>query len=138
MPLELPTQSVLVIDDNDFVRETVATMLGEIGFGRVAQAKDGRHALGQLAAVAPALIVCDISMKPMDGLRFVAELRKHAWPGAAGVPVIFLTVHSEAAMVKKAVQLNVNAYVVKPVQRKQLEARVLTVLENAALRGAHP
>lgn len=134
MAVSLEAVRVMVIDDNDFLRETIAAMLAEIGFHHVSQASDGNDALGQLERIDPELIICDISMKPMDGFSFVGALRKHAWPRAKDVPVIFLTVHTEAAMVKRAVTLKVNAYVVKPVQRKQLEARIYTVLENAALR----
>jgi YesN/AraC family two-component response regulator len=45
-----------------------------------------------------------------------------------------MTVHTEAPIVKRAAKLGVEAYVVKPVQKKQLEARILTVLENTAAR----
>ena len=125
---------VLVIDDNDFTRDVVAGILREIGFRELFQARDGHDALGQLETANPGLIICDIAMKPMDGLAFVAALRQHAWAGAATTPVIFLTVHTEASIVKQAVKLGVDAYVVKPVQKKQLEARVATVLERAAAR----
>jgi two-component system chemotaxis response regulator CheY len=133
MAISLETQRVMVIDDNDFVRETVSTMLTEVGFRHITQAKEGNDALRQLEAANPDIIICDISMKPMDGLEFVAALRQHAWPQATQVPVIFLTVHTEAEIVKKAVKLGVKAYVVKPVQKKQLEARVVTVLEAARM-----
>jgi two-component system chemotaxis response regulator CheY len=137
MAISLETQRVMVIDDNDFVRETVFAMLTEVGFRHIAQAKEGNDALRQLEAADPDIIICDISMKPMDGLEFVAALREHAWPRAAQVPVIFLTVHTEAAIVKQAAKLGVKAYVVKPVQKKQLEARVVTVLEAARMQRPH-
>lgn len=125
---------VLVVEDNDFVRDLVASMLREIGFKDISQAREGNDALGQLETANPGLIICDISMKPMDGLEFVEALRKHAWPGAAEVPVIFLTAHTEPPIVKQAAKLGVEAYVVKPPQKKQLEARVTMVLERAAAR----
>jgi two-component system chemotaxis response regulator CheY len=131
MTVALDTMPVMVIDDNDFIREAISVMLTDIGFREIAQARDGNDGLRQLEKVNPGLIICDVSMKPMDGLSFVEALRRQSWPGAAKVPVIFLTVHTESAIVKKAVKLGVKAYVVKPVQKKQLEARILTVLENA-------
>jgi two-component system chemotaxis response regulator CheY len=134
MGVALGTIRVLVIEDNDFMRETVASMLREIGFREVAEAQDGNDALRQLEAVNPGLIICDIEMKPMDGLEFVQALRDHTWPRAKEIPVIFLTGHTEAPIVRRALKLGVSAYVVKPVQRKQMEARVVTVLENALVR----
>ena len=125
---------VLVVEDNDFIRELVVTMLREIGFRDIAQARDGHDALSQIETADPGLIICDISMQPMDGLEFVETLRQHSWPHAAEVPVIFLTSHTEAPIVKRAFKLGVEAYVVKPVQKKQLEVRVMTTLERALKR----
>ncbi|HEX9461936.1 MAG TPA: response regulator [Alphaproteobacteria bacterium] len=136
MSLAVETIRIFVIDDNDFMREAIAAMLREIGFRDVFQAQDGDDALRQLEQANPALIICDINMKPMDGFQFVEALRAHAWPNAASVPVIFLTSHTEPSIVKRAVRLGVEAYVVKPVEKKRLEARVLTVLENALTRRA--
>ena len=48
--------------------------------------------------------------------------------------MIFLTSHTEAPIVKQAFRLGVEAYVVKPVQKKQLEVRVMTALERARAR----
>jgi len=134
MGVALGTIRALVIDDNDFMRETIAAMLRDIGFRDVTEARDGHDALRQLELANPGLIICDIEMKPMDGLDFVEALRAHAWPRAKEIPVIFLTVHTEAPIVKRAAKLGVDAYVVKPVQKKQLEARIITVLENALVR----
>jgi len=136
MNVAIGTIPIMVIDDNDFMRETVATMLRDIGFQVISEAQDGNDALRQLEQGLPGLIICDVNMKPMDGLDFVAALRQHPAPGATDIPVIFLTVHTEAPIVKRAVKLGVEAYVIKPVQRKQLEARVLTALENALARRA--
>jgi two-component system chemotaxis response regulator CheY len=136
MGLALETIRALVVDDNDFMRATVVTMLRDFGISDIFEARDGNDALAQVERADPGLIICDIAMKPMDGLDFVEALRVHAWPRAKEIPVIFLTVHTEPAIIKRAVKLGVEAYVVKPVQKKQLEARVTTILENAAARRA--
>ena len=73
------TTRVLLIDDNDFIRETVAAMLRDLGFPEISQARDGGDALRQLEPANPGLIICDIDMKPMDGLQFVEALRKDEW-----------------------------------------------------------
>ena len=109
-------------------------MLRDIGFRDIAQARDGHDALSQIETAEPGLIICDISMQPMDGLEFVEALRRHSWPRAGEVPVIFLTSHTEAPIVKQAFRLGVEAYVVKPVQKKQLEVRVMTTLERVRAR----
>ena len=138
MEPDAATVRVLVVEDNDFIRELVVTMLRDIGFRDIAQAGDGHDALSQIETADPGLIICDISMQPMDGLEFVDTLRRHPWPRAGEVPVIFLTSHTEAPIVKRAFKLGVEAYVVKPVQKKQLEIRVMTTLERAANRRGLP
>ena len=103
------TVRVLVVEDNDFIRELVATMLRDIGFRDIAQARDGEGALSQIETADPGLSICDISMQPIDGLEFVEALRRHFWPRAGEVPVIFLTSHTEAPIVKRAFKLGVEA-----------------------------
>jgi len=125
---------VLVVDDNDFMRDLIASMLREIGFRDIAHAADGEAALAKVKETDPGLILCDVDMEPMNGLDFVEQLRKRSPPPPKPqVPVILLTSHSEAEIVQRAIKLGVNAYVVKPVKRNQLEARITTVLEK--LRG---
>lgn len=125
---------VLVVDDNDFMRDLVASMLREIGFREIFHASDGEAALTKVQDVDPGLIICDVDMEPMNGLDFVEQLRRRAPPPPAmPKPVILLTAHSEAEIVQRAIKLGVNGYVVKPVKRNQLEARIVTVLER--MRG---
>jgi two-component system chemotaxis response regulator CheY len=134
MSVDFSVTRVLVIDDSDFTREMVAAMLRDIGFQSIFQASDGTDALRQLDAANPGLIICDINMKPMDGLAFLDELRRHPWIPAAAIPVIFTTVHTETAIVQHATQLGAEGYIVKPVKRNELEARVRMALESAVRR----
>lgn len=123
---------VLVVDDNDFMRDLVASMLREIGFRDIFHAADGEAALAKTQEVDPGLIICDVDMEPMNGLDFVEQMRRRAPPPPTPqIPVILLTAHSEAEIVQRAIKLGVSAYVVKPVKRNQLEARIATVLEKS-------
>lgn len=127
---------VLVVDDNDFMRDLVASMLREIGFRDIAHAADGESALAKAKDFDPGLIICDVDMEPMNGLDFVEQLRHRAPPPPTPpTPVILLTAHSEAEIVQRAIKLGVNGYVVKPVKRNQLEARIVTVLERMRGQG---
>jgi two-component system, chemotaxis family, chemotaxis protein CheY len=121
---------VLVVDDNDFMRDLVASMLREIGFRDIFHAADGEAALAKTKEVEPGMIICDVDMEPMNGLDFVERMRRNQPPPAKQTPVILLTAHSDAEIVQRAIKLAVNAYIVKPVKRNQLEARIATVLEK--------
>jgi two-component system chemotaxis response regulator CheY len=134
MSVDVSATRVLVVDDSDFTREIVVAMLRDIGFEMIFQASDGTDALRQLDTASPGLIICDINMRPMDGLAFLDELRRHPWVPAAAIPVIFTTVHTETAIVQRAAQLGAEGYIVKPVKRNELEARVRAALERAGRR----
>jgi two-component system, chemotaxis family, chemotaxis protein CheY len=128
---DITKMKMLVVDDNDFMRDLVASMLREIGFREIFHAGDGEAALLKTKEIGPDMILCDVDMEPMNGLDFVEKMRRNAPPPPAPqTPVILLTAHSEAEIVQRAIKLGVSAYVVKPVKRNQLEARIATVLEK--------
>jgi len=131
MTLDVARLRILVVDDNDFMRDLVASMLRESGFREIYHASDGEAALTQTQAVEPELIICDIDMEPMDGLDFVEKLRKEAPPDRPKIPVLMLTARNESSIVQWAIKLGINGYLVKPVKKAQLEAKVRTILERA-------
>jgi excisionase family DNA binding protein len=101
---------VLVIDDEDLVRETVCEFLTDEGYG-VSLACDGAEALTLLrsGAVRPALIILDLKMPNLDGWRFREE--QAADPALAAIPVIVVTaapsasVSGAAAILRKPLRL---------------------------------
>jgi len=117
---------VLVIDDSPVVRAMVSRMLQQLGFGRIQAEIDGSAALAYLetADPAPNLIVCDIGMKPMDGMKFVEALRASPALHLSRLPVIFLTATVTDELVQRARELNANGYIVKPVTPEVLALRV--------------
>lgn len=117
---------VLVIDDSPVVRAMLSRMLDQLGFGRVQAEADGSAALVYLdtADPAPNLIVCDIGMKPMDGMKFVETLRALPALHLARLPVIFLTATATDELVRRARELGANGYIVKPVTPEVLALRV--------------
>lgn len=120
--------NVLVIDDQDLIREIVVAILRALNCRVIRSAADGQAALKLVTEEAPNLILCDIDMKPLNGLQFVEELHKQGFRDAKRIPTIFLTAHSNAELVRRAKLLGVDAYVVKPVKRSVLEDRIRHVL----------
>ena len=113
---------VLVVDDSPVVRAMVSRMLEQLGFARVASEPDGGAALAHVKAADPApnLIVCDIGMKPVDGMSFVADLRALPERHLARLPVVFLTATATDELVRRAKELAANGYIVKPVTPEAL------------------
>ncbi len=116
----------LVVDDQAVVRAMLLKMLEQLGFGFVEAAADGSAALDTIRSAdrLPSVIVCDIAMKPMDGLAFLAELRALPEIQRARIPVILLTATATGELALRARELRANGYIVKPVTPEVLALRV--------------
>lgn len=117
----------LVIDDQDFVRSVVARILKQLDFAMVHEAADGASGLTIALERLPDVIICDIEMRPMDGLTFLEKLRRQEALGSR-VPVVFLTNHTEREIVLKARDLGVNAFIAKPVSVAGLREKLAVLL----------
>ena len=116
--------SIMVIDDNDDLRQSVTRLLRGAGYD-VRLARNGREALDQLEhATAPDLFLLDLMMPQMDGWEFRLEQRKR--PRLAEVPVVVLSADRSS----KARAIDADAYLHKPLEPKSLlmavEMRLLT------------
>lgn len=78
-----PMPAVLVVDDDEFLRDLMSEMLNQLGVTVVHQAGNGREALAVLDELAqpPEFLICDIYMPDMDGIEFVAELARLHYAG---------------------------------------------------------
>ena len=86
MPAKCP---LLVVDDDADIREAIRITLEDEGYD-VVEASDGREALDWLQSnPAPAVVLLDWNMAPMNGPQFMAEISKE--PRLAGLPVVVLT-----------------------------------------------
>ncbi len=74
---------ILVIDDNDLVRDTLVRILERAGF-ETAAAKNGREGLAQFHSQPPDLVVTDVIMPDLDGIETIMALRQ----AAPGIPII--------------------------------------------------
>jgi two-component system, chemotaxis family, chemotaxis protein CheY len=135
---------IFIVDDERFMRLTIRTVLRAVGRFIVTEADDGDVALAEIESSNPDVVLCDITMPRMGGLRFVELLRNHSEVRMRETPVIILTGHAEEATVIAASKLRINGYVIKPVSSKQLSdqlqrvlaARLVAPLATAASDGS--
>lgn len=106
----LGSGSVLIVEDDDEVREAIDALLELEGF-RVRMARNGQEALDLLHSMAapPQVILLDLMMPVMNGVEFLAAARKDA--ALAHIPVVVMSAYSHLA---EEVQ-DVAAYIKKPV-----------------------
>lgn len=121
---------VLLIDDSSMTRMVVGQMLVNFGVRQIYEAPDGMTGLNMLESYCPDIILCDLSMEPVDGFEFVRVLRSHKNETVRHVPVIILTVHDEATFVNKAGDMEIDGYLLKPIAPDILERRIRQVLSR--------
>jgi two-component system chemotaxis response regulator CheY len=118
-------KTVLSVDDSASVRQMVKLTLSGAGF-EVIQASDGAEGLTKAQQTTCDLVVTDLNMPVMNGLGLIRELRK--LPAYKGVPILFLTTESDAAMKQEAKQAGATGWITKPFASEQLVAVVKKVL----------
>lgn len=129
---------VLVVEDEEFTRKIIRTLLHQIGVRHYHEAADGKAGLLEVLRVRPQLVLCDIHMKPVDGLQFLKSLREAKIAAIARTPVVFLTSDSQTDTVLSAKEQAVDGYLVKPVSLIQLKRKIDAVLGPKPILPAAP
>ncbi|MCI5075891.1 response regulator [Oricola sp.] len=117
-------QHILVCDDEADIRDMLAEYLTRRGF-RVSPAGNATELRGLVEADAPDLIVLDINMPGEDGLSVLKSLR-----GGEDLPVVMLTAASDVIDRVIGLELGADDYLGKPVDLRELEARIKAVLRR--------
>jgi two-component system, chemotaxis family, chemotaxis protein CheY len=116
----------LLVDDSPAMRKQLAFALQRIPGMSTAEATDGADAWRKLSAAAFDIVLTDINMPMLDGLKLVALIR--AGGGHQRVPIVVITTEGAEADRNRALSLGASAYLVKPVQATQVVETVRTLL----------
>lgn len=128
-----PMPSVLVVDDNEDIRNLVSLLLEAEGYGAVT-ASDGAEMFARLAQSKPDLILLDVMLPGRDGFDLCRQLRADP----AMPPIIMLTAKDEEIDRVVGLELGADDYIVKPFGRRELIARIRTVLRRTRHNPARP
>lgn len=120
-------KKILVIEDNDEVRENIAEIL-ELSNYEVMSAANGKEGVAIALQTKPDLIVCDIMMPELDGYGVLHSLNRRT--ETANIPFIFLTAKSEKNDFRKGMELGADDYITKPFDGTELLNAVETRLRK--------
>jgi two-component system response regulator AtoC len=121
--------TILVVDDEEIVRESLANWLEEDGY-QVDTAPDGSTALARLAEKGYAALLVDLKMPGMDGLQ-VLEKARELRPDA---PVIIMTAYATVDTAVHAMKQGAYDYLLKPFEPEELSVMIGKLTNTQALR----
>jgi two-component system chemotaxis response regulator CheY len=117
-------KNCLVVDDSSVIRKVARRILEDLSF-EITEAEDGAQALDVCRKEMPSAILLDWNMPVMDGLEFLAQLRRE--PGGEKPKVVFCTTENDVAHIAKAMRAGADEYIMKPFDREIVEAKFAEV-----------
>jgi CRP-like cAMP-binding protein/ActR/RegA family two-component response regulator len=120
-------KKVLIIEDNDDIRENVIEILELAGYS-VASASNGKAGVELAFADTPDIILCDIMMPELDGYGVLYMLSKR--PETIAIPFIFLTAKAEHFDRRKGMEMGADDYLTKPFDDMELLAAIESRLKK--------
>lgn len=110
--------NILVVEDSPTMRQLISFAMKRVSNSKVIEATDGVDALKKLSSEKIDLILADINMPVMDGLKLVSLVRGN--PAYKDIPIIIITTEGAEEDKKKAIAIGANAYLPKPIQTQEL------------------
>jgi len=110
--------NILVVEDSPTMRQLITFALKRIADAKVIEATDGVDALRKLSSEKIDLILADINMPVMDGLKLVGLVRNDQ--RHRHVPIIIITTEGAKEDRERAIAIGANAYLAKPIQTQEL------------------
>ncbi|WP_220803307.1 response regulator [Pseudomonas sp. NCCP-436] len=124
-----PGKSILLVDDDQDIRELLQTYLSRAGF-QVQTVADGASLRRQLEREAADLLILDVMLPDEDGFSLCRWVRAH--PRFAQVPIIMLTASSDEADRIIGLELGADDYLAKPFSPRELLARIKALLRRVS------
>ncbi len=127
---QLTKGRILVIDDDDAVRDSLGLYLGDAGY-EVFEARDGAEGLTVFFEQLPDVVLCDLRMPHVDGMSVLKQLSERA----PGTPIIVISGAGVMSDVVEALRLGASDYFIKPIlDMEVLEHSICRCLEEVHLR----
>ena len=120
------SRKILIIDDEDDIREVAALSLESVAGWEVEMASSGAQGILRATEIQPDAILLDVMMPGMDGPTTFRELRKN--PATSAIPVLLLTAKVQSTDQRRFADLGVEAILFKPFDPLTLSKQISDVL----------
>ena len=120
---------VLIVEDEDIIRKGIAYTMDWVGMGCtiVGEAANGREGLEKIKELNPDIVMADIMMPIMDGIEMIKKAKEDY---ECSFKSIILTSYADFSYAKKAIDLSVSAYLMKPVDEDELKEDVAKIISE--------
>jgi CheY-like chemotaxis protein len=129
-PAPVPTLRILLAEDN-LVNQKLAKRLLERRGHSVTTAMNGREAVDAIAAQRFDLVLMDVQMPVMDGLRATVEIRRRDRRSGRHTPILIVTAHALSGFREQCLEAGADGYISKPIDVRELDAAIRQVVETA-------
>ena len=118
---------VLIVEDEDIIRKGIAYTMDWLGMGCtiVGEAANGEEGLEKIKELEPDIVLADIMMPIMDGIEMIRKAKE-----TASFKPVILTSCADFDYAKKAIDLDVSAYLMKPVDEEELKKNIAKVISE--------
>jgi two-component system, chemotaxis family, chemotaxis protein CheY len=121
--------TALVVEDSPTMRQLIVFALSRIKNLKVVEADDGVDGLKKLSSAKFDILITDINMPIMDGLKLVSMVRNG--DAHKTIPIVIITTEGAQEDRQRALALGANAYITKPIQAPQVISKVKELLKIA-------
>ncbi len=122
--------NVLVVEDSPTMRQLISFALKRVPGTQVTEASDGVDALKKISGGRFDLLITDVNMPVMDGIKLISLVRKD--PNHRDLPIIIITTEGAEEDRKRGLAVGANAYLTKPIQTSSLVKLATDLLEGIA------
>lgn len=123
-------KSILIVDDHQLVQDGLKAIVSEINdLEVVATAQNGKQAIDLVYSLKPDLVLMDIDMPIMNGLEATRQIKSNK---ESTSKIIILTMHNEASLIKKVMDIGADGYLLKNADSEELISGLRSVLDGKA------
>ncbi|MEM9266800.1 MAG: response regulator [Cyanobacteria bacterium P01_F01_bin.13] len=118
---------ILIIDDDDDIRDVAQLALETVGGWQASTASNGPHGLAQMQATPPDVVLLDVMMPDMDGVEVFKRMQ--ADPKTQKIPVILMTAKTQTTDQERFLNLGITAIITKPFKAMLLSDQIAEILD---------
>lgn len=107
--------TILLTDDDPFIRRIISHILSKLGVMQIIEAEDGPQALAALCEQEIHLMMTDIHMPAMNGIELIKQVRSGNSSASNDLPIIVITSFSNTEVLSSCIELDVSGFLVKPI-----------------------